>query len=405
MLLASPFAQFGFNGLKFFNAFNTFIAIVFTYKIVRKLKIENDWLVLFILSFSPLYYVLTYSALTEPLFAAILALSIYLMIESKLKWALILISFLPFVRSEGLILIAVFVFYLFQIEEIKKTIYLLLGSVVYSIAGYFVYHDFLWVFTKIPYATIEHVYGSGSIFHFAQQLFYIIGAPICALFVVGLLSLLVNFFQKKIHPEIHYIILAGFISFFIAHTLFWYLGIFGSMGLQRVFIAVMPLIGIIALEGFNFIFHFIQVNRMAKNLIKTLIILYLVIFPFTNNPAAINWEKDMRLSEELKLAQKTSKFIIDKNLNNQRIIFNHHYFFSLLNIDKYEGHHYYGLCQENYQDLKPNDVIIWDNRYSETESKIKKTDLDTNRLLKQVYAEHRHQFGQESHFVVYQRLK
>ena len=64
-----------------------------------------------ILIFTPTYYVLTFSGLTEPLFALILIIGTYLCAKEKHASASILISFLPFVRSEGLIILGVFGFY------------------------------------------------------------------------------------------------------------------------------------------------------------------------------------------------------------------------------------------------------------------------------------------------------
>ncbi|MEA3478152.1 MAG: hypothetical protein U9R60_08235, partial [Bacteroidota bacterium] len=69
VLLVSPFAQFGFIGVKIFNAIVSLLTIFFTFKIVKKLNIKNAIVGAIILIFSPLYFVLTFSGLTEPLFA------------------------------------------------------------------------------------------------------------------------------------------------------------------------------------------------------------------------------------------------------------------------------------------------------------------------------------------------
>lgn len=44
------------------------------------------------------------------------------------------------------------------------------GHIVYGIVGAIFHKDILWVIHKMPYRTLEHVYGKGSLFHFVDQL-------------------------------------------------------------------------------------------------------------------------------------------------------------------------------------------------------------------------------------------
>jgi len=157
VLLASPFAQFGFVGVKIFNVLVTLLTIFFTLKITQKLEIKNAILVSIIFICSPLYFILTFSGLTEPLFALFISISTYTALNNKFILTCIIISFLPFVRSEGLIILSVFAFYFLVKKEWKMLPLLLFGHIAYSIAGYFIYHDLFWVFTKIPYAELPYV--------------------------------------------------------------------------------------------------------------------------------------------------------------------------------------------------------------------------------------------------------
>ena len=254
VLLVSPFAQFGFIGVKIFNAIVSLLSIFFTFKIAQKLNLKNAIMGAVILIFSPLYFVLTFSGLTEPLFALFISISLYAILKHKYIAACLIVSFLPFIRSEGLIIIGVFAFYFLLKKKWKLIPLLLFGNVVYSIAGFFVYNDFLWVFNKIPYAHLSSTYGSGRLFHFVDQLIYIVGVPIYILFWLGVISIiwksiiliLNNFakqklfrssnavqkqiwkfcnsfpykYKKKINLELQVLVFLGFLSFFVAHTLF-----------------------------------------------------------------------------------------------------------------------------------------------------------------------------------------
>jgi hypothetical protein len=96
VLLACPFAQFGFIGVKIFNTIVTLLTIFFTFKITQKLNISNAIIGSIIFIFSPLCFVLTFSGLTEPLFALFISIGLYALLVEKPLISCLLISFLPF---------------------------------------------------------------------------------------------------------------------------------------------------------------------------------------------------------------------------------------------------------------------------------------------------------------------
>ncbi|MBI3501125.1 MAG: hypothetical protein HY063_04965 [Bacteroidetes bacterium] len=386
VLVASPFAQFGFTGIKIFNALVSLTTIFLTYKICCELKIKNAIIVAIILIFTPLYYILAFSGLTEPLFALFLSAGIYAVLKEKYILSCLLISFLPFVRSEGLIIIGIFVLYLLLKRKWKFLPLLLAGHVVYSIAGFFVYHDLLWVFTKIPYAGFSSPYGSGGIFHFAKEMIDVVGVPIYFLFGIGTLVMIWMLLKKKLSLELQVLVLFGFIVYFSAHSLFWYFGIFGSMGLKRVLLGIVPLIAIISLEGFNFITEKIsEKNKMWGKISYSLLISYVIIFPFTPNPSAIIWKNDMMLSAEQQCAIQIANFIIQQKGKEHRFIFMAPYLSEVLNIDCFDKSKKLDLTNENLSQLKKDDIIIWDNWYSVVEGGVTKEQLNNNTNLINFY--------------------
>src|SRR5688572_30936065 len=56
VLLASPFAQFGFNGIKVFNLLNTLFTLWLIYKCAESLNLKNPLMAVLLAMFSPLYY-------------------------------------------------------------------------------------------------------------------------------------------------------------------------------------------------------------------------------------------------------------------------------------------------------------------------------------------------------------
>jgi Gpi18-like mannosyltransferase len=111
-LLASPFAQFGFTGIKIFNAIITLFTLYFTYQCAILLNIKQPVLPIIFCILMPSYYILTFSGLTEPLFALFVSVGVYFILREKYALSVIWVSFMPFVRSEGLIIILAFACFL-----------------------------------------------------------------------------------------------------------------------------------------------------------------------------------------------------------------------------------------------------------------------------------------------------
>jgi len=372
VLISSPFAQFGFTGMKVFNLSLVMLTGLVTFRTAICLDIKNPLLSVVFLIFAPLYYILTFSGLTEPLFAFSLILAIYLAINNKIPAAVLIISFLPFIRSEGLIIIMVFAIYLAWKKQWKYLPLLVTGHVVYSLAGYFAYHDLLWVFNKLPYANLEHKHGSGPLLHFVYQLNYVIGIPLYFMLCLGFISYPLRWIWNKtaILSDETLLVLFCFLSYFAAHSLFWYLGIFNSMGLKRVLLGVIPLISLIALQGFNFAtLGLFPGRKLARNVIGVLLISYLIIFPFTKNPASILWSRDMKLTNEQKTAKGIAAYIKEHPIApGNRYFYTYPYLNEVLHVDPFDSLRRLDLTPWFLLSARRGDVVIWDNWFAVIES-------------------------------------
>lgn len=404
VLLASPFAQFGFIGMKIFNTLTTLLAIFFTVKSIEKMNLKNSLLGGVILIFTPLYYILTFSGLTEPLFACFISMGLFCVLDKRNILACILISFLPFVRSEGLIILGIFGLYFLIKKDWKAIPFLLFGHITYAFAGFFVYGDLLWIFNKIPYAKLSSVYGEGTWNHFIQQLYYVVGLPIYVLFGVGTIAILWKAVQRKFSWELHIIVLLGFYAFFIAHSLFWYLGIFNSMGLNRVLVGVSPMTAIIALVGFNFLSEELlsKVNPVKKA-VQFVLIALIIVFPLASSPASINFDETMMLSNEQKCANKATDFV-RKEIKNGCVLLSAPYLSESLKIDHFNPSIRNNLTKNFEQDSKSGDILIWDNWFSVVEFGVNQDLLDNHPKLEELYEARDEQRGREIIYKVYRRI-
>jgi len=329
-LISSPFSQFGFIGIKFFNAVCVYFASLFMYRIAKKLNLKHPILALLFYFLFPISFTTTFSGFTEPLFALALSISIYLFQQKRYLGAAILVSFLPFIRSEGLLFIGVFGLFFLHHKLWKAILFLGIGHLVYSIVGFLHYQDILWVFTKIPYAHLSSHYGGGSLFHFAEKLNYLLGIPLLIFFLLGMLRSVSLLRSRQISLALISLL---FLVFFIAHSLFWHLEIFNSMGLKRVFAAVSPLMALICLYGFNLLDNIkhptIKRMSLAIGLGITL------IFPFTANPAAVDWT-DLNRTTAQKNAVLVADFIHSHSIQFDRLVYTDPYLCELLAVDPFD---------------------------------------------------------------------
>lgn len=403
VLLASPFAQFGFNGVKVLNATLALTNVYLTFLTAQKLNLSRPWMSALLLVCMPLNYIITLSSLTEPLFAFTTILSIYLYLTNNIYWALILLSFLPYVRSEGLIILGVFFLLLVYQKKYKALPLMLIGSVLYGIAGYPIHHNFFWVITEIPYAHLSSVYGSGSLFHFVDELTNVVGIPIYILVCLGLIVGVIHLFRKNLSVELNVLIYLGFLSFFIAHTLFWYLGIFNSMGLKRVFVGVAPLMAIISLCGYNYILDDLHLNKPLIKWSSFLILVYVLVFPFTPNPSAIQFKKDLFSRQEQMLALKVVAETQQIRTKKLPIMYNNFYLGLVMDNDRFNLDERLPLCHAELKKVQSGTLIIWDNKLLGSETDVEKSELDTMQILKPVFTYSANDFGQEIVFSGYLR--
>lgn len=398
-LIFAPIAQLGFGAVKFFNALISIGTAYFIIQIAKKHNLQNAGLAACFYFLFPLSYLTTFSGLTEPLFAFFLTASIYLCFKKKLAFAALILSFTPFIRSEGLIFLGIFGLYFFIHKNYKAIALLFTAHFLYAIVGYFYYADLLWVFREIPYTALDSPYGEGNFFHYFHQLNSALGIPLYILFWFGFLFLLIDSHQKKSYKSPAFLLIClGFASFFVAHTIFWTYGIFNSMGLRRVFAAVTPLMAFIALLGFNRITYLLPIR--FRKMVQILILLMVFIFPFSGHKSAIEQEK-LNLSQAQKLAVEVSIFLEKENLKNRQMVYTDPYLGETLGIDPFDPKKRLILSREAFEEWKNGAIVIWDKWHAVVDYQVNLIDLEERTDLKKIHFLERG----KSHYVIFEVQK
>ncbi len=368
VLLSSPFAQFGFTGMVVFNCVVFTAMVLVGFKILDK-KGVSIWLqVLFpliLLSANDLV-ITTLGGLTEPLFNLAMIVALFFLIEKKYRWFALILSFAPFLRSEGQLPLLLGLILLIFHKDWKNIPFLFIGFILYSIAGYFVYHDAWWYFTKSPYSLSNTIYGKGHWAHYLLSYRNYLGNPGLFVSLLGIFSscyLLMRRRRKELESESSFFAGALFVGIIAAHSYFWASGQNGSLGLTRITTQGMPLFVVIQLY---FVDKLFKENRWLNYVSIAAVggLLFALVstkkYPLENKPVDL---------EVLHAAD----YVLSMQAKPKHIYFHHPLFCQrfgenpLLQNQRCVFHSFGDLDKDIRERLKPGDFIIWDSHFGPQE--------------------------------------
>jgi len=141
-ILSSPFSQFGFLGIKIFNVVVSLLSAVLVYDLAKHFKWDAGFSAVVMLLFTPIYFIVIPSGLTEPLFGLVLLIAIWLFFKDRLLLSALVISFIPFARNEGFVLIPLFLLAFILKRKYFVIPFLTTGFLLFSLIGWWFHHDF-----------------------------------------------------------------------------------------------------------------------------------------------------------------------------------------------------------------------------------------------------------------------
>lgn len=368
--LSSPFAQFGLVGQRLFSVFAGVLAAFCTFRSARLLGYKNTFLAPLFVLFAPIYAVMMPTAMTEILFSLVLIASIFLFLKKKYIFSAIVLSFLPFVRTEGVVIFGIFgIAYLFH-KQFKALPFLFTGFVFFSIVGAFHYHDLLWVINKMPYGNAQDIYGSGSLWHFAKQAKHIFGIPLTVVLLIGFVVLVFKYLKKRNYffagRELNelLVVFGSFFIYFAAHSVVWWLGKGASLGLIRVMAAVIPPAALVGLKGFNRVIQKIEHQKWIKyGIIAVFAVLYV-------RTAFAMFHFPVELSRPQKVVKKTAEWLKNSEFYQQKIYYYDPYFFLFLDLNPYDTARIQELIPDRdtpENGIAQGSIVLWDAHFSPNE--------------------------------------
>ena len=341
------------------------------------------WIAPVFLAFAPAYFQVMMGGLTEVLFAGLLVAGLYFFSKEKYVTAALVITFLPFARSEAYFVLPFFGLAFLWQKNWRAILALALGPLLVSVLAWFVVDDFWWMITKNPYTGAKDIYGTGEPWFFLKNFGQIPGAFIRDSAAVGLVLFLAFGFFKRNRAQMPTLLLAAAcgVSIVVAHSVFWWKGLYGSMGLLRVLATIIPICILFAFYAFSWASRFIN----SKWLIPLL--LYGCYISFSNtqylHPFAKKPEKTEKEIQQLAAWFESSKYAGTSNVWYMQPAIGYY-----LDIDNFNALESRQLWYLNHilpsNALKNGGLIIWDAARGPNEGKCSKEKLFADRHLKLV---------------------
>ncbi|MBS1619790.1 MAG: hypothetical protein JST76_14805 [Bacteroidetes bacterium] len=405
-------AQIGFAAVRLQNVLISCMTLWLVYLTGRRLGYRWAPFIFIIGIFCRLVFIESFSGLTEPLADLMVTTCVYLIVTGRYGWSAVLISFLPFIRSEGIFIGAVMAGYLVWLRQWRLLPLMLTGHLLYGLAGAPYQHgDLLWPLHTIPYATADGHYGSGPWLYYMQEMPSITGVPDAALLYVGVLGVvvaaLISLLQRRsslIRRE-PLLLAAIFIIFLSMHTVFWALGIFGSFGMTRVFVAIGGVMMLLMVIGMEYLDQLLSRLRYHSYIVGMVYIVAAVFF-VSHHSIYAYYPYDFIIHTDQECDSDAITYV-RQHIPDQRsyhYYFDASYFSELTDIDIF----YNAMFDNNEPGTRyaPGSIILWDDFYSAFEHHVPLDSLRHHPELREVRTfEHTAPWGDVRKVVLFVRDK
>jgi len=410
-IISSPFAQVGFFGVRVFNILCAVGASYLAFKTAKSLGIEYPIfasILTIVATLGPPVYL---SGLTEPLFGLTLILAVYLVSRSRLGWSTLIISFIPLIRSEGVIFIPLWLAVLGINRSWKLVPLLTTGIVTFSLLGWVSGIGFFWLLTESPYGTAAS-YGSGEILHFWNYREETFGSVFIFLFFFGFgwLTSQWKLFMNRSSLSLSWLlILASFFGYFAAHSIVWWLGTGSSVGLTRVMLGIVPIGAVIASASTQATVFIPKGRNIVVYVLAVFTIAYQGFYSFSGSSAL---SIPSKWGPEEKVLQAAVDYLRENNLNNNYVVYFNPVVAFMLDLNPFKTEKSrQRIPDRSHPELYiPNGaILLYDNHFGPIEGELDQSTLTESKYyeLKRVFATHENHFmsnGDRYLVYVYQKV-
>jgi hypothetical protein len=350
--LFAPAALLGFIPARFLALAISLAAAWQTYRLASDLRVSRAWLVIPFLLGQQTFFELYSNLFTEPLFALILVVALRCQISGRIKSGMLVASFLPLARPEGVFLCLFWGLWILILPERqtspghlkrpeamsdrvgasenaanerergvqagtensrkeaqktrnKEVVYLPVyrrvvnrlpsmvilasGVVIWWFAALLLTGDPLFILHNWPATWHTDMYGHGTFLSYAQRSQEFAGVILIVPFIVGLL---LGFRSWN-----WVLVTAVFLVLFLLHSIFVRYGLFGEAGFPRYMVSVAPAIAVLTLEGWNPIF-LVKILRPLAIVAGWVVVIFSILQSVHYLDSMI-WERDAVAIDEM----------------------------------------------------------------------------------------------------------
>ncbi len=362
-ILSSPFALLGFKSFQLFNVLVGMATGYVSYLVAKELKIKSPTLAIVICCFTPIFMVNLFSGITEILFAFTAILATYFLVKERYISGAIIVSFLPIIKTEGFLLILIYIYYFVHKKHYKEILYTLTAFIFFSVVGAIFGKSFFWLFADFSKLLGFNPNTQGSLFQFVTRSPGFFGIPNEIFFVTGLIAGLSLYLrQKRAYSKEFLLIVLPFLVYFMGHSLSFWTGIGGSDGSSKYMAAIVPFMAIMATRGlYIFAKMFLIIFKLEWIRVAALVIGFasIIHIPFAIQNYPIN------LDSESFAVNATSDWVKTKVTNESNIYYNHPSFPFFLD-SKFNDSRIQSIEGNSLLAMKVGDLFLYDEHYSKT---------------------------------------
>jgi hypothetical protein len=421
-------SQFGYAFCSASTLAVTMGTCYFTYKAAKQSNRPYAWCVVIFLAFQPVFFSTAWSLCTEPLAAFFLAIGLFYYYRKNYTVSALLLSAVPLARIEMVLILPLFAFNYFREKKYVSILCLGTGLLLFQVAGMIGTGDWLYLLTASR-GFGEGLYQNGPFEHYFQRFIFIVGPVV---FVFMMLKLMLDIKAKRFS-----VINISVLAMFCFHVFLYWKGSGMVVGFLRHFVAVAPMMALLALDGFKswmdgemdqkdrtlallvlaaatmtiLIYYsfdlvgdyFLSEDKEYMKLAMALGISLLFIFQkylkmdgslmrrvmlVTGLACSVlyclNKEKPLQLAPEHQTV-KTFHAYFEQNLKNKvpLVMIAHPWFFFFDNFnyyrDPYSAGNYLEMRTEKLDQLPAGSIVVWDSHYSwRLSSNVQEADLSKN---------------------------
>lgn len=386
-IVISPFAQLGMDAARFYNVLTGISTAVLTWLLAMRFTFRPAWAVLPLVLFMPVYFALMFTALTEVTFSFFLVLSLHLFFRERFAWSAVVLSFLPLIRNEGVVLLPLFVAAYMLKGRAGAIPLLCVGAALIGVLGWRIYGDPYWLVTHMPYTgDAVDIYGRGSLMHFVGNTHRITGIPLGLIFLLGALAMTVTWVRRDrcgLSDAFYFLLLivGSFVVFLAAHSVAWWLGVGNSLGLLRVMGSVTPLAALTGMAGISLLFRYREPRWTAAALV-----LLACFIAWNSYRSTQVYEYGFRKSWEQAALDESIEYLIEQGLDENIIYYYNPYVAFRFDFDPEDRGRSRSLLfrRDELTSIPAGSVIFWDAHFGPNEGRTPLSELQDRPDLKTV---------------------